>query len=225
MSLDVELDRIVAARNRDDMQPTIDALLPYLETHPGAARVLYEVGGAYDTAGEEEIARGFYERALDAGLQGDVLRRCYLQYGSTLRNLGELERSLEVFDQGLRAFPGSPSLAVFRTLTLHAAGRADAAIAGLLEVIAEEASAPDLDRYRLAIRRQRGVYRLARRQRRLTAHGAGLDPAEEDRDGERSSREERVRRQMRSDPRWHDPGCGASRGARWEQRAFGVRRT
>ncbi|MFE6994703.1 tetratricopeptide repeat protein [Microbacterium sp. NPDC057659] len=152
MDLHAELDRIVAARARDDMQPTIDALLPYLETHPGDARVLYEVGGAYDTAGEEATARGYYERALDAGLEGDILRRCHLQYGSTLRNLGELERSLEVFDEGLRAFPGSPSLAVFRTLTLHAAGRKDAAMAGLLEVIADEAASSELDRYRPAIR-------------------------------------------------------------------------
>ncbi|MFC4139447.1 MULTISPECIES: tetratricopeptide repeat protein [unclassified Microbacterium] len=152
MTLEAELDRIVAARNRDDMQPTIDALLPYLESHPGDARVLYEVGGAYDTAGEEAIARGYYERALDAGLEGDILRRCCVQYGSTLRNLGELDRSLEVFDEALRVFHGSPSLTVFRTLTLHAAGRADAAIAALLEVIADDAAAPELDRYRPAIR-------------------------------------------------------------------------
>jgi len=34
------------------------------------------VGGAYDTAGQEEKAQGFYERARAAGLEGDLLRRC-----------------------------------------------------------------------------------------------------------------------------------------------------
>ena len=51
MSLDDRLDAIFAARNRDDMAPTIAALLPILEQHPDNPRVLYEVGGAYDTAG------------------------------------------------------------------------------------------------------------------------------------------------------------------------------
>jgi tetratricopeptide (TPR) repeat protein len=92
-SLDAQLDRIVAARDRDDMAPTIAALLPLLEQHPDDARVLYEVGGAYDTAGEEATALDLYERAEAAGLAGDVLRRCYLQHGSTLRNLGRVDES------------------------------------------------------------------------------------------------------------------------------------
>ncbi len=67
-TLDAQLDRIVAARDRDDMNPTIAALLPLLERHPDDARVLYEVGGAYDTAGEEATALDLYERAEAAGL-------------------------------------------------------------------------------------------------------------------------------------------------------------
>ncbi|MFC3301076.1 hypothetical protein ACFOD8_15785 [Arthrobacter agilis] len=77
MPLDEELDRIFAERDRDDMQPTINALLPLYASHPENARVLYEIGGAYDTAGQEDIARRFYEKALTAGLEGNLLRRCY----------------------------------------------------------------------------------------------------------------------------------------------------
>lgn len=54
--LDDELDRIFAPRDRDDMGPTIAALLPLYEQNPHNARLLYEVGGAYDTAGEESTA-------------------------------------------------------------------------------------------------------------------------------------------------------------------------
>lgn len=78
---------------------TIDALLPILAEYPADARVLYEVGGAYDTAGREQTAGSFYEQALQAGLSGDLLRRYYVQYGSTLRNLGELARSEEVLER------------------------------------------------------------------------------------------------------------------------------
>ncbi|WP_298254220.1 tetratricopeptide repeat protein [uncultured Arthrobacter sp.] len=50
------------------MAPTISALLEILQQHPEDPRVLYEVGGAYDTAGEEATAADLYERAMAAGL-------------------------------------------------------------------------------------------------------------------------------------------------------------
>ncbi|MFF5791401.1 tetratricopeptide repeat protein [Paeniglutamicibacter sp. NPDC012692] len=152
MTLNEELDRIFASRDRDNMQPTIDALLPILEEHPSNARVLYEVGGAYDTAGMEQTAGSFYEQALRAGLAGDPLRRCYLQYGSTLRNLGEFDRSAEVLERARQAFPDSPSLAAFQAITLHASGRFDEAVAALLDVVAERVDSPDMERYKPAIR-------------------------------------------------------------------------
>ncbi len=81
-ALHAELDRIYAARDRNNMAPTIAALLPLYEQHSEEPRVIYEVGGAYHTAGEEATALGFYERAMTAGLEGDVRRRCYLQHSS-----------------------------------------------------------------------------------------------------------------------------------------------
>jgi tetratricopeptide (TPR) repeat protein len=152
MTLDDQLDAIFAARNRDDMAPTIAALLPLLEQHPDNPRVLYEVGGAYDTAGHEEEAVGFYERAIAAGLHGDLARRCALQYGSTLRNLGRFDESLAVFARARAEHPDSPSLAAFEALTLHAAGRMDAAVAALLDVIADHVVSEDLERYKPALR-------------------------------------------------------------------------
>ena len=151
MNLDDQLDRIVAARDRSNMQPTIDALKPLYQAHPENSRVLYEIGGAYDTDGQEEKAANFYERALAHGLSGDLLRRCYLQYGSTLRNIGRVEESLAVFRTARQTFPDSPSLATFQAVTMHAAGRPNDAIATLLQVIAEHVTTADIDRYKPAI--------------------------------------------------------------------------
>ncbi|MCQ1945242.1 tetratricopeptide repeat protein [Arthrobacter sp. zg-Y1116] len=145
--LEAELRQLFAARNREDMAPTIAALLDVRDRYPDNARVRYEVGGAYDTAGEEATAAGYYEQALALGLEGDVLRRCYLQYGSTLRLLGRSEESLAVFARARQSFPGSVSLGVFEALTLHAAGKANAALAGLLVLLAENVSSEDLERY------------------------------------------------------------------------------
>ena len=106
-ALRARLATIFAARDRSDMQPTIDAFLAVLAEHPDEPEVLYEVGGAYDTAGQEETAAGYYERAMAAGLDGDALRRCLLQYGSTLRNLGRLDESLAVLERARAEFPDS----------------------------------------------------------------------------------------------------------------------
>ena len=151
MTLDEELDRLFNVRDRSNMQPTIDALLPIHASHPKNARVLYEVGGAYDTAGQEATAQGFYEKALAAGLEGDLLRRCYVQYGSTLRNVGDHEKSLEVFAAARKKFPESAALGVFEAITFHAAGRSNEAIASLLDLTADFVRTPDIDRYKPAI--------------------------------------------------------------------------
>ena len=134
------------------MAPTIAALLPLYERNPAHARVLYELGGAYDTAGEEAAAVGFYERAMNEGLAGDIRRRCFLQYGSTLRNLGRIDESLALFARARHEFPGSASLAAFEALTLHTAGRAGAALGSLLTVLADHVDSDDLNRYKPALR-------------------------------------------------------------------------
>jgi tetratricopeptide (TPR) repeat protein len=140
-----------AKRDRANMQPTIDFFQELLRQHPDNPYVLYEVGGSYDTDGQEERAILYYERALP-GLTGDTRRRCLLQYGSTLRNLGRFEESLDVFTKACAEFPESDSLRVFKALTLNASGRKDKALATLLLVIADRVDSADIRRYEAAIR-------------------------------------------------------------------------
>ncbi|WP_327713097.1 tetratricopeptide repeat protein [Streptomyces sp. NBC_00464] len=139
-------------RDRANMAPTIayfQSLLAELPDHPV---LVYEVGGAYDTAGQEETARGYYERALALGLGGDVLRRCLCQYASTLRWLGELDESLAVLERARREFPDSESVRVFRALTLNDAQRTDEAVAELLTVVTGHAGVTDLGRWAVGLR-------------------------------------------------------------------------
>ena len=150
--LDARMDRIFAARDRDAMQPTIDAFERLLAEHPDNPRLVYEVGGAYDTAGEEETALGFYTRALELGLEGELRRRCLLQYASTLRQLDRFEESLDVLNRAILEFPSSPSLRVWKALTLHASGRGNGGFALLLETIADHVGSPEIARYEAALR-------------------------------------------------------------------------
>ena len=142
---------IFGRRDREHMQPTIDAFLALLDEHPGQPEVLYEVGGSYDTAGEEQTALGYYEEALAAGLSGDTLRRCLLQYGSTLRLLGRYGESVAALDRALEGWPDSPSVRAFHALALHAAGRSDGAVGELLALVADRIRTPDVLRYEAAL--------------------------------------------------------------------------
>lgn len=156
---------IFGHRDREHMQPTIDAFLALLAEHPNQPEVLYEVGGSYDTAGEEQTALGYYEAAMDAGLSGDTLRKCLLQYGSTLRLLGRHEDSVAALDRALAGWPESPSVRAFHALALHAAGRSDGAVGELLALVAEEVRTPDVLRYEAALRGNAG-FLIGRDQQR-----------------------------------------------------------
>jgi tetratricopeptide (TPR) repeat protein len=151
-ALDEQIDRIFAARDRENMQPTIDAFQKLLNEHPDNARLVYEVGGAYDTAGHEQAAVEYYTRALELGLDPDARRRCLLQFASTLRNLDRVDDSLAMFDQAIAEYPDSPSLKVFKAPTLHASDRANAGSALLLTTIADHLESPEIARYEAAIR-------------------------------------------------------------------------
>lgn len=140
-----------AQRDRENMRPTIDFFEDLLAKHPGNPYVLYEVGGSYDTDGQEEKAIAYYEQALP-GLSGDTKRRCLLQYGSTLRNLDRFHESLEVFVAARKEFPESDSLRVFKALTLHAAGRENKALATMLLLVADRLETAEIKRYEAAIR-------------------------------------------------------------------------
>ncbi|MFK4729402.1 tetratricopeptide repeat protein [Agromyces mediolanus] len=139
-------------RDRADMAPTIRYFAELLAAHPDHPVLVYELAGAYDTAGEEAVAREHYERALDLGLEGDVLRRCLCQYGSTLRWLGELDASRDVLDRARREFPDSDAVRIFSALTRLEASDADGAVGELLEVITGHAEATDLGRWAVGLR-------------------------------------------------------------------------
>ena len=105
-----------------------------------------------DRAGEEETARGYYERALSLGLTGDVRRRCLCQYGSTLRWLGRFDESLAVLEGARTEFPDSTSVLVFRALTLLDSGRTDEAASELLRLVLDQAESTDLGRWSEGLR-------------------------------------------------------------------------
>jgi tetratricopeptide (TPR) repeat protein len=150
--LEEAIRRGYAQRDRSNMGPTIAYFESLLAEHPGHPVLVYEVAGAYDTAGQEQKACELYERALDLGLAGDTLRRCLCQYGSTLRWLGLYDKSLAALDRAKNEWPESDAVRVFRALTLNDAGRSDEAVAELMTVITAHAEVTDLGRWAEGLR-------------------------------------------------------------------------
>ena len=93
----------------------------------GDAAALFELASAHDFVGEEEVAVGLYEHALDAGLDARRHDKAIIQLASSLRNVGRPADAVALLDGS----PVAPGLALaaegFRVLALHDLGSATAA--------------------------------------------------------------------------------------------------
>jgi hypothetical protein len=56
-ALDQEMDGIFSVRDRENMQPTIEAFQELLREHPNNPRLVYEVGGSYVDPRQRRIHR------------------------------------------------------------------------------------------------------------------------------------------------------------------------
>jgi thioredoxin-like negative regulator of GroEL len=118
--------------------------------HPTDPVVLFDLAGAYDMTDREAEAETAYAgvEALGlAGLSSEDQMRWFVQFGSTLRLLGKLNRSREVLLRGLEAFPESQAIAAFLALTEISDGRPSQAARGLLASLLRWGAA-DIDYYR-----------------------------------------------------------------------------
>ncbi|TDP95864.1 tetratricopeptide repeat protein [Leucobacter luti] len=107
----------------------------------------FELGGAHDSAGHEELAVAHYERAIELGLAGTARAELTVQLASTLRVLGRYDEAIAL----LRASDPDPALGAapeaFLALALHSAGRYDEALAVSLDALI-----PQLPRYQRSLR-------------------------------------------------------------------------
>ncbi|MGL4176870.1 MAG: tetratricopeptide repeat protein [Dermatophilaceae bacterium] len=142
---------IAALWELDDERARIEAGRALYRAYPDDARVAYEYGGTYDSAGEEARAVPLYREALAAGLREPYRHRAQVQLASSLRNLGEHEASREVIAEAAGRHPDSLGIAAFRALVEHSAGDPAGALRGLLATLAAASTDADVARYRRAI--------------------------------------------------------------------------
>lgn len=122
-----------AKQLRKNKQPeeAMNVLKTLLLSHPNDPDLNYQIAWTCDSMGKESEAAPYYEKAIANGLIEDR-SRALLGLGSTYRCLGEYEKSLKVFDQGIKEFPEERSLKVFRALTLYNLGKSEESVSQLL---------------------------------------------------------------------------------------------
>ncbi len=146
------LAAITGARHGGQVAQVLKQLKELDAQFPNVAEINYQLAWTCDVLGREAEALPYYEKAVALGLPANELAGALLGLGSTLRNLGQLERSAEVLRSGQAQFPDNREFDVFLALTLHNLGQHAEATKLLLTVIADTSEDPGLTAYQRAIR-------------------------------------------------------------------------
>jgi len=147
-----ELDAIIGARHGGQVEHVLGQLKSLDQRFPNVAEINYQLAWTCDVLGRETEALPFYEKAIALGLPENELSGALIGLGSTLRNLGQLERSAEVLRSGRMQFPDNREFDVFLALTLHDLGQHSEALKLTLEALCDTTDDPGLTAYQRALR-------------------------------------------------------------------------
>jgi len=157
--------KVVAARGEHELEAEITALWQsedaaarvtaaqqLVDEHPGDARLIFELAGVKDAAGEEQAAIGLYEEALAGGLKEPHRHRAQLQLASSLRAVGRAAEAAPIVADVLEARPHNTAAMMFRALVQADLGQERQAVADLIRATLEGTSDVDTQSYRRALR-------------------------------------------------------------------------
>ncbi|MGI9113314.1 MAG: tetratricopeptide repeat protein [Gaiellaceae bacterium] len=116
------------------------------------ARAELERAFAFDTNGDEAEAIPSYRRALELGLDDRETMAAMLGLGSSLRNVGELDESVDVLRAACERFPEHRALPVFYAYSLWSSDRGADAMRVVVDTLLAASEAPELVRYTRSIR-------------------------------------------------------------------------
>ena len=95
-----ELAAIVGARAHGQAEEVLPRLRQLDAKHPNVAEISYQLAWTCDVLDRAADALPCYEKAVALGLPPNELSGALIGLGSTLRALGQLERSAEVLRSG-----------------------------------------------------------------------------------------------------------------------------
>ena len=98
------LDAITGARHGGQIEGVLDQLQALAQNYPHVAEIAYQLAWTFDSLGKEAEALPQYEKAIALGLPPNEQSGALIGLGSTLRNLGELDRAADVLESGILQF-------------------------------------------------------------------------------------------------------------------------
>jgi tetratricopeptide (TPR) repeat protein len=123
------------------------------DASPQDVELQIEAAYSCDRYGDEADAVRYYDAAWKLGVPAAHRRKFLVGYGSTLRNVGRVDESIEILLGAIAEFPGFAPLTSFLSLSLYSAGRHREAMTAALSAILEAAAdSGSLDRYDRALR-------------------------------------------------------------------------
>ena len=147
----IRLADAIRAREEQRYTEAYEILASLHDENPADARVNYQLAWLHDAQGLERAAVPWYEAAISGDLSETELRGALLGLGSTLRTLGEYQRSAVVLRRGMERFPHAGEFPAFLAMTLYNCGEHTEAMALLLKELVHSSLDEGIVRYRRAI--------------------------------------------------------------------------
>ncbi len=145
-------ERIRLLNRSERFDDALQAARELVARFPDNPRAHFVLAGTLDFQDREADAVPPYQQAWVLGLAGDDVPRFYVQYGSTLRNVGQFDEAVRVLQEGRARFPQNAAIQAFLALALFSAGRAAEALPTALAIVTEPGANPDLHGYERALR-------------------------------------------------------------------------
>jgi tetratricopeptide (TPR) repeat protein len=151
-SLQQKLASAIRLRETEKHVEARQLLLELDAEFPNDAQVNYQCAWIHDLLGLEREAIPFYQKAIQAGLNGDELKSALLGMGSTYRCLGEYQKSIDTFQEALTLFPNSQEFKVFLAMAYYNMNEHAQAMELLLNSLVNTTKDEGILRYERSIR-------------------------------------------------------------------------
>lgn len=149
--VDEAILRAIALRDASQHTEALTILLDLNNANPDDAKVNYELASTFGAEGVKDEAIGFYEHAIECGLQGEELRCAFIRLGSLYCVVGRFGDAARLLQRGAAIYPDAPEFDVFLAMARYHVGDHQEAMRLLLNHIAEHSSEPATQMHKQAI--------------------------------------------------------------------------
>ena len=147
MNKEDTIERAKELRRDDKLEESQDLLFELLEAFPDDPEVLFEAGGSFDVMGLEPEAIPYYRRAIEQGLDGEVLYECMVCLGSSQRLVGDFDDAVDTLEKASEQFLDNDGAQAFLALAYYSNDQVEEAVSLLLDLLIRTSSSAQLREY------------------------------------------------------------------------------